>query len=195
MAIEAEKIFEKSGAILKGHFLLTSGRHSPIYWEKFRVLQFPELTQKLCQMISNHFKDQGVEVVAGPTTGGVILAFEVARQLGVRSIFAERVNEKERDFLRGFSLKAGERVLIVDDVLTTGKSINEVMAAVKKKNANIIGIGVLVDRSEEEIDFGVPLFSCHRSETVTYTPENCPLCAAKIPLLKPGSSQNSPSQG
>lgn len=195
MAIDAEKIIEKSGAILKGHFLLTSGRHSPIYWEKFRVLQFPELTQKLCQMISNHFKAQGVEVVAGPTTGGTILAFEVARQLGVRSIFAERVNEKERDFKRGFSLKAGERVLIVDDVLTTGKSINEVMAAVKKKNANIIGIGVLVDRSEEEIDFGVPLFSCHRSETVTYTPENCPLCAAKIPLLKPGSSQNSPSQG
>jgi len=190
MAIDAEQIFEKSGAILKGHFLLTSGLHSPIYWEKFRVLQFPELTQKLCQMISNHFKDQGVELVAGPTTGGIILAFEVARQLGVRSIFAERVNEKERDFLRGFSLKTGERVLIVDDVLTTGKSINEVMAAVKKKKANIIGIGVLVDRSEEELDFGVPLFSCLRSETVTYTPENCPLCAAKIPLLKPGSSQS-----
>jgi len=191
MATEAEKIFEKCGAILKGHFLLTSGLHSPIYWEKFQVLQFPHYTQKLCQMISNHFKNQGVEVVAGPTTGGIILAFEVARELGARSIFAERTSEKERDFTRGFTLKPGERVLVVDDVLTTGKSINEVMAALKKKGATIIGIGVLVDRSEEEMGFGVPLFSCHRSVTKTYSPSDCPLCAEKMPLLKPGSSPQS----
>ena len=195
MEIKAEEIFEKCGAILKGHFLLTSGLHSPIYWEKFRVLEFPNYTQQLCQLISSHFRSCGVEAVAGPTTGGIILAFEVARQLGVRSIFAERINENERAFRRGFSLKAGEGVLIVDDVLTTGKSIQEVISAVKKYGANIIGIGVLVDRSEEEIDFGVPLFSCHRSKTKTYTPKECPLCAAKIPLVKPGSSQSPTDRG
>ena len=182
----AEEIFEKSGAILKGHFLLTSGLHSPIYWEKFRVLQFPSYTEQLCRMIADHFKKQRIQVVAGPTTGGIILAFEVARQLGVRSIFAEKEGTTERAFRRGFSIAPGERTLIVDDVLTTGGSIREVMAAVAKQGGTIIGIGVLVDRSEQEVSFGVPFFSCHRSITQTYSPSDCPLCADQIPLVKPG---------
>jgi orotate phosphoribosyltransferase len=182
-----EAIFEKAGAILKGHFLLTSGRHSPVYWEKFKVLQYPNYTQQLCRLIAEHFGKQEIQVVAGPTTGGIILAFEVARQLGVRGIFAEKEGEKERAFRRGFGIDPGERILIVDDILTTGSSIREVMAAVKKAKGVIIGIGVLVDRSEHGIDFGVPLFSCHRAvPPPTYPPENCPLCAAKIPLVKPG---------
>jgi len=184
-----EEIFQKSGAILKGHFLLTSGLHTPIYWEKFRVLQFPNYTEQLCRMIATHFLEQGIQVVAGPTTGGIILAFEVARQLGVRGIFAEKEGATERAFGRGFSIDSGERVLIVDDILTTGSSIREVMAAVNKQGGIVIGIGVLVDRSEQRIDFGVPLFSCHRSITPTYTPQDCPLCAAQIPLVKPGSNQ------
>lgn len=187
--MEVEEIFQKSGAILKGHFLLASGLHSPIYWEKFRVLQFPHYTEQLCRKISAHFQKQDIQVVAGPTTGGIILAFEVARQLGVRGIFAEKEGQ-ERTFRRGFSINAGERVLIVDDILTTGSSIHEVMAAVTKQGGIIIGIGVLVDRAEQEIEFGVPLFSCYRSITPTYTPQDCPLCAARIPLVKPGSSQN-----
>ena len=126
-------------------------------------------------------------MVAGPTTGGIILAFEVARQLGVRGIFAEKEGQ-ERVFRRGFSISPGERVLIVDDILTTGKSVGEVLNAVAKQGGIVIGIGVLVDRSEREIDFGVPLFSCHRAATVTYSPSDCPLCAAQIPLVKPGSS-------
>jgi len=138
-------------------------------------------------MISNHFASQKVQVVAGPTTGGIILAFEVARQLGVRGIFAEKEGE-ERVFRRGFNISPGERVLIVDDVLTTGKSVHEVVAAVTKQGGKVIGIGVLVDRSEQEIDFGVPLFSCLRAATITYKPSDCPMCAAKIPLVKPGSS-------
>ena len=186
----AEEIFQKSGAILKGHFLLASGLHSPIYWEKFRVLQFPNYTEQLCRMITTHFLRQGIQVVAGPTTGGIILAFEVARQLGVRGIFAEKEGTTERAFRRGFSINSGERVLIVDDILTTGNSIREVMTAVNKRGGIIIGIGALVDRSEQRIDFGVPLFSCHRAITPTYTPQDCPLCAAQIPLVKPGSSQN-----
>ena len=169
--------------------MLASGRHSPIYWEKFCVLQFPNYTEQLCRMIATHFQKQGIQVVAGPTTGGIILAFEVARQLGVRGIFAEKEGA-ERAFRRGFNISPGERVLIVDDILTTGSSIREVMAAVSKLGGKLTGIGVLVDRSEQEPDFGMPLFSCHRALTPTYTPEDCPLCAAKIPLVKPGGSQN-----
>jgi orotate phosphoribosyltransferase len=181
-----EQIFEKSGAVLKGHFLLTSGRHSPVYWEKFKVLQYPDYTQQLCRLIADHFSKQKIQVVAGPTTGGIILAFEVARQLRVRGIFAEKAGEKERAFKRGFGIESGERVLIVDDILTTGGSIREVMAAATKQSGIIIGIGVLVDRSEQKMDFGVPLFSCHRAETITYSPQDCPLCKAKIPLVRPG---------
>ncbi len=188
MAGRTEDIFQKSGALLKGHFLLTSGLHSPAYWEKFRILQFPGYTEQLCRMIADHFRRENVQVVAGPTTGGIILAFEVARQLGVRGIFAEKEDE-ERSFRRGFSIDPGERVLIVDDILTTGSSIHEVIAAVNKLDGNIVGIGVLVDRSGQAPDFGFPLFSCHRAATVTYRPEECPLCAAGVPLVKPGSSQ------
>jgi len=187
-----EEIFEKAGAVLKGHFLLASGRHSPVYWEKFQVLQFPRYTEQLCGLIARHFGDKEIAVVAGPTTGGIILAHETARQMGVRSIFAEKESSGERSFRRGFNLNPGERVLIVDDILTTGGSINEVLAAVNKLGGEVAGIGVLVDRSEQQIDFGAPLFSCLRSQTITYTPDNCPLCAARIPLVKPGSSQNKP---
>ena len=188
-----EEIFRKSGAILKGHFLLASGLHSPIYWEKFRVLQFPNYTQQLCHLIASHFNQQKIQVVAGPTTGGIILAFEVARQLGVRGIFAEKKGDA-RAFKRGFSINPGERVLIVDDILTTGKSIREVMAAVAEQGGIVVGIGVLVDRSEQELDFGVPLFSCLRSVTPAYAPQDCPLCADGIPLVKPGGSQEPPDQ-
>jgi len=186
LAKNVEDIFRKSGAVLEGHFLLTSGLHSPVYWEKFKVLQFPGYTEQLCQMIANHFRKQKIQVVAGPTTGGIILAFEVARQLGVRGIFAEKEGEEERAFRRGFTINPGERVLVVDDILTTGSSIRQVMAAVKRLGGILVGIGVLVDRSEQGIEFGVPLFSCLRSVTVTYPPQNCPLCAAKIPLVRPG---------
>jgi orotate phosphoribosyltransferase len=174
--------------VLEGHFLLTSGRHSPVYWEKFKVLQFPDYTAQLCGMIADHFSKQQIQLVAGPTTGGIILAFEVARQLGVRGIFAEKTGEKERAFRRGFTVNPGERVLVVDDILTSGGSIREVMAAVAGLGGKTIGVGVLVDRSEQKIDFGVPLFSCLRSATITYSPSDCPLCAAKVPLTRPGGS-------
>jgi orotate phosphoribosyltransferase len=189
MSLTAEQLFENSGAVLKGHFLLTSGLHSPIYWEKFQVLQYPEYTQKLCCQIGEHFRDRDIQVVAGPTTGGVILAFETARQLGVRGIFAEKKEgSAERVFKRGFTIAHGERVLLVDDILTTGGSVYEMIAAVNQLHGNIVGIGVLVDRSDKPLSFGIPFFSCIRSATVTYKPEECPLCAAHIPLVKRGSS-------
>jgi orotate phosphoribosyltransferase len=190
MTDTVEAMFEKSGALLKGHFLLTSGLHSPVYWEKALVIQYPEYTEKLCRMIADHYRSAGVQVVAGPTTPGIILSYEVARQLGVRGIFAERDESGGgRVFRRGFHIAPGEKVLIVDDILTTGGSINEVIAAVKKLEGHVVGVGVLVLRSAKEPDFGVPFYACHRTEVVTYQPQHCPLCARGIPLVKPGSSQ------
>jgi len=182
---EVMEIFKVTGTLKEGHFLLTSGLHSAIYWEKFRILQYPHYTEKLCRLIVQHFKEQKVELVAGPTTGGIILSFETAHQLEVRGIFAEK-EEKIRLFRRDFNIASGERVLIVDDILTTGGSIRETMNAVEKLGGMVIGIGVLVNRSAEKMDFGVPLFSCIHSPTVVYTAEECPLCAAHVPLVRPG---------
>ena len=179
------QIFRDAGALQEGHFLLTSGLHSPVYWEKFRVLQHPHATEKLCRLIAEHFKKQKVEVVAGPTTGGIILAFEVALQLGINSIFAEKEGDR-RIFRRGLALNSGARVLVVDDVLTTGGSVKEVIDAVKQLGGNVIGIGVLVDRAEQGVKFDAPLFSCIRAPATTYQPTQCPLCAAGLPLVKPG---------
>ena len=189
MTDSVQEMFEKSGAVLKGHFLLTSGRHSPVYWEKARVLQYPEYTEKLCTMIAGHFRSSNISVVAGPTTPGIILAYETARQLGIRSIFAEKGETGGRVFRRGFHINPGEPVLIVDDIFTTGGSIRDVIEAVRQHGGKVAGIGVLVDRSTGKVDFGVPFFSCHRENIETYEANNCPLCAQGIPIVKPGSSQ------
>lgn len=183
---EVEEIFRVAGAILEGHFELASGLHSATYWEKLRVLGYPHHTERLCSMIAQHFQDEGIQVVAGPALGGMIVAFEVARHLGVRSIYAERVGEG-RAFRRGFSIEPRERTLVVDDILTTGASVLELIKSVKRHGGDLVGVGVLVDRSPGGIDLGVPFFSCHQVFIPTYTPEECPLCAQGIPLTKPGS--------
>jgi orotate phosphoribosyltransferase len=185
-----EAMFEKSGALLKGHFLLTSGLHSPVYWEKALVIQYPEYTEKLCRMIADHYRKSGATVVAGPTTPGIILSYVTARHLGVRGIFAERDDSGSgRVFRRGFTIAPGEKVLVVDDVMTSGGSVNEVIAAVKKLQGQVVGVGVLVLRSSKEPDFGVPFYACHRTGVITYPASSCPLCAAGVPLVKPGSSK------
>jgi orotate phosphoribosyltransferase len=189
MTDSVEQMFEKSGALLKGHFLLASGLHSPVYWEKAKVLQYPEYTEKLCGMIADHFRDKEISVVAGPTTPGIILAYETARQLGVRGIFAEKSDNGSREFRRGFEIAPGEKVLVVDDIFTTGGSIRGVIDAVKKLGGNVIGVGVLVDRSTRKVDFGAPFFACHQTKVVTYDPVKCPLCAEGIPLIRPGSGR------
>lgn len=191
MKSEAETILREAGAVVEGHFQLTSGLHSPIYWEKFRILEQPRHTQRLCRMIVEHFRGGNVQLVAGPTTGGVIVAYEVARQLGVRSIYAERQGTA-RVFRRGFEIAPGDRVLVVDDVLTTGGSVREVTAEVERRGGRPVGLGVLIDRREEEGDLGVPLFSCLRTRVPTYKPENCPLCRQGKPLVKPGSGEVQP---
>ena len=186
MSAEAERIFREAGAILEGHFELASGLHSATYWEKFRVLQHPHLTQRLCSMIAEHFSGEGAQVVAGPTLGGVIIAFEVAKQLGVRTVVAEREGEG-RAFRRGPTIAPGERVVIVDDVMTTGTSILKVIQAVRSCSGELVGVGVLVDRSSGRVKFDVPLFSCCQVAIPTYTSEECPLCAQGVPLTRLGS--------
>jgi len=180
------EIFKKSEALLSGHFLLSSGLHSDIYFEKFQVLQYPEYVQILCKKLAEKFERDKIEVVVGPTTGGIIIAYEVAKNLKTRSIFAESEGGK-RIFKRGFQLNPGEKTLIVDDILTTGGSINEVINLVKEYKGNIIGIGVLLDRSGGKVKFDYPLKALATVQAKTYQPESCPLCKENISLVKPGS--------
>jgi len=183
---EIFEIFEKAKALLKGHFLLSSGLHSDLYFEKFQVLQHPEYVEILCQRLATLFEEEKIEVVVGPTTGGIIIAYEVAKNLKTRSIFAES-EDGGRVFKRGFSLKKSERVLIVDDILTTGKSLNEVVDLVKRYEGQIIGIGVLLDRSGRKVELGFPLKALATTEVKNYSPDECPLCKKGEPLIKPGS--------
>ncbi len=191
-----EQIFREAGAVLEGHFLLTSGRHSAAYWEKFQVLQWPQHTERLCRALADHFRSANVEVVVGPTTGGIILAYEVARQLGVRGIFVENDPDRpgHRALRRGFQVRAAERVLIVDDVLTAGTSIREVLEALAPFQPDIVGVGVLIDRSrgtsQGQADFGVPLHALLHLDIPSYAPADCPLCAEGRPLVKPGSRKS-----
>ncbi len=175
----------KAEVVLDGHFLLTSGLHSPRYLEKFRLLQHPEYTGRMCRMVAEHFKEMGVEVVAGPALGGVILAYEVARLLGARAVYAERVGDG-RGFRRGLRIEAGERTLVVDDILTTGGSVVDVIDAVRAEGGNVLGVGVLIDRSGGGVDVGAPLYTCHRVEVPTYRPEECPECGDGVALARPG---------
>lgn len=182
-----EEIFHRAGAVLEGHFQLTSGLHSPVYWEKMRVLQHPELIRKLCRPIARHFAARGVEAVAGPVVGGAIIAYEVARQLGARAVYAEKKEEKALTLRQ--DLSPGERVLIVDDVLTTGGSAQQVIAAVRGAGGEVVGVAVAVDRSPAPVELGVPLFACHRASPQVYPPSQCPLCQAKVPLQKLGGGR------
>ncbi|MEO0184490.1 MAG: orotate phosphoribosyltransferase [candidate division WOR-3 bacterium] len=180
--MQVEEILRQYRVLLEGHFVLNSGLHSKYYFEKFRILENPEATSKLCSMIADRFKNEEIEWVIGPTTGGIIIAFETARQLHCNAGFAEE-REGKRVVARGFDI-AGKNVLIVDDVLTTGKSLNETIEAVKEKNAKIIGIVVLIDRSSTPMPF--EYWSLYKREVENFKPEQCPLCKNNIPLNKPG---------
>jgi len=205
VARRTEELFRRSGALRDGHFLLKSGRHGDAYVEKFAVLSDPAATSELCSFwAAAHRRDDGsanVDLVAGPTTGGVILAFETARQLGVRSIFAEEVKTAEgattREFRRGFTIDPGERVLLVDDILTTGGSLLAMLPAVEAMGGEIIECAVLVDRSGGRQTLTspttgrvYPLRSLWQLDLPTYEAgvATCPLCAAGTPLHAPGST-------
>ena len=182
---EFEAKLAERGAVLRGHFQYASGRHGEIYVEKFRILRWPDITGELCGEIAAHFRGQP-NLVAGPTTGGILLSYETARHLGLRSIIAERKDEGEgREFKRGFEIGAGDRVLVVDDVLTTGGSIRDVIDAVRRRGADVIGAAVLFDRGLWRANLDMPLFAVERLSAPSYAAEDCPLCAERVPLDNP----------
>ncbi|MDQ2914376.1 MAG: orotate phosphoribosyltransferase [Chloroflexota bacterium] len=188
---DVERVFRESGALREGHFILASGRHSPLYLEKFQVLQHPAETERLCAALvswaSTSLRD--IDTVAGPTTGGVILAHEVARQLGVRAIYAERrENGTGREFRRGFAIRPGERVVVVDDIMTTGGSVQETLDAVRSAGGHVAGAAVLVDRSGGAADVDVPIEALWRLDIPSYAPAQCPLCAKGVPATHPGTT-------
>ena len=183
LGTEAEALLREAGALLEGHFQLASGKHSPLYIEKFRLLERPAQTEDMCRMIAEWARELAPALVAGPTTGGIIISYEVARLLGTRSIFAEKVEGGAgRIFERGFTIARGERVLVVDDVLTTGGSVQDVLAAVRGLGGEVAGVAVLVDRSGGAVDFGAPFFACLALDLPTYAAADCPPCAEGIPL-------------
>lgn len=183
---EVKDLLIQTNAIMEGHFLLTSGLHSPHYVEKFNVLQHPEYTEKLCQAMAEKFKDQNIQTVVGPVTGGILLAHETGKALGTRAIFTERENGK-MTFRRGFSLQPGERVLIVEDIVTTGGSIKEVIDVVKAHGGIPVAVSMLVDRSGGRAEFGdVPCTALLHMNVETYKPEECPLCKKGIAMTKRG---------
>ena len=187
---EVEEIFRASGALADGHFSLASGAHSRRYLEKFQVLQWPVRTERLCAAIVSAIRPLGVETVAGPTTGGIILAHEVARQMRLRAVYAERADDGHgRVFRRGFQLRRDEMVVVVDDILTSGGSVRETIDAVRAYGARVAGAAVLVDRSGHASPLGdVPLVALWRLAIPTYAPEACPQCAAGVPITKPGTT-------
>ena len=192
LASEVEQLFRDSGALLEGHFVLSSGRHAPVYLEKFQVLQWPKRTENLCAAIVERVRGLRVQTVAGPTTGGIILAHEIGRQLEARAVYAERnENGPGRVFRRGFHLASGERVLVVDDIMSTGGSVEETIAAVRRAGASVVGVAVLVDRSGGEAERrlqGIPIVALWETTLATYEPHSCPQCAAGEPTMKPGTT-------
>ncbi len=183
------EIFEKTGVLLEGHFLLTSGRHSKQYLQCAQVLQYPEYTEELCSLLIEPYKDKGIELVVGPAMGGIIIAYEAARNLGCRTVFAERENGKMA-LRRGFEVSKGEKILIVEDVITTGGSVKEVIDLTVKEGAEVVGVSSFVDRSEGKADLGKPFTSLISFNIETYSPQNCPLCEKGVPAVKPGSRKS-----
>jgi len=183
---EIMEIFEKTEALFNGHFLLTSGRHSDVYFQCAKVLQYPEYIEELCSIIADEFCDQKIDTVISPAIGGLVVGQEVARQLNKKFIFAER-EDKELKLRRGFSISEGENVLVCEDVVTTGGSVFEVIDIVKKNNANVAGVGFIVDRSNGKVDFGCKQLSSVTLDVKSYLKEDCPLCEKGIELVKPGS--------
>ena len=185
-----EELFERSGALIDGHFLLKSGVHAARYLEKFLVLQHPAYGVELCRRFAALLAEYSPTLVVGPTTGGVLLAFETARQLGaaVRAAFAEPVGTDRRALRRGWSVGPEDRVVIVDDILTSGASLAETVGAVREAGAEPLAAGVIVDRSTSPVELGLTIHAVGRIEIPSWPPSACPLCADGVPLRKPGSS-------
>lgn len=182
---------KRVGALKQGHFVLASGRHSDQYVEKFDLLRQPRATEAACRELIRLFDDIGeVDLIAGPTTGGILLAFEIGRQLGLPAAYAERAEEgsSERTFKRGTKIHPGTRVLVVDDVMTTGGSVQATLDALEKVDADVVAVALLVDRSGGQVDFGVPLVALAQFDIATWPADGIPDWLEEIPVTKPGTT-------
>lgn len=180
-------VFKEKEVMLEGHFLLTSGRHSDKYMQCAKLFQYPDVSEMICRQLAEQFADMQIDLVVGPAIGGIIMAYEMARQLGVKNIFAERENGK-MTLRRGFHVEEGTKVLVTEDVVTTGGSVKEVVALLKDMGAQVVGVGSVVDRSAGSVDFGVPFRAVLSMEVKSYEADECPICkAGEMPLVKPGS--------
>ncbi len=179
-----------AGALREGHFVLSSGRHSDQYIEKFDLFRQPKATSEVCTVIADGFRGQEIDVIVGPTTGGVILAFEVARQLNAAAAYAERSpgTDVGREFRRGTTFSPGARVLVVDDILTTGGSLRETLSALASHPVEVAGVVVLVDRSGGEANLGVPYLALATMDIATWDVADCPICERGEPVVKPGTT-------
>lgn len=184
--VSVTQLLTDAGAMLEGHFQLSSGLHSPRYLQCALALQYPELAARLGTLLADQFRHGRVDVVIAPALGGILIAHEVARSVGARAIFAERQGAA-MTLRRGFALRPGERVLAVEDVVTTGRSLGEVIALVGHAGAELIGVGAIVDRSLTPITFGAPFRALLRLPIPTYEPRECPLCQAGMAVTTPGS--------
>jgi orotate phosphoribosyltransferase len=191
LASDITAALQEVGALKEGHFLLSSGRHGDRYIEKFELLANPRATEAVCRAFAERFAAEGITVVAGPTTGGILLAFEVGRQLGVRAAYAERADKGDgRAFRRGYAPTPDDRVLVVDDILTTGGSVRDTLDALSALGVRTHAVGILVDRSGGRVDLGVPLVPLLQVDIATFAPDDCPLCRDGQPLIKPGTTLN-----
>ena len=179
-------MLKEAEVLLEGHFLLTSGRHSDKYMQCAKIFQYAKYSEPLCAELAKQYKEDNVELVIGPAIGAIQMAYEVGKQLGVKNIFAEREDGK-MTLRRGFTIEKGQRVLIVEDVVTTGGSVREVMELVNEAGGKIVGIGSIVDRTGGKIVFGVPYKSAFSMDITSYEPDDCPICKSGTPLVKPGS--------
>jgi len=186
MSVDLGALLRESGALLEGHFLLTSGRHSATYVEKFRVLERTDVLSALCTEIASFFRDHDIDLVAGPATGGMIIAFEVARQMGLSALYVESENG-QKVVRRGATVPEGAKILLVDDVLTTGRSVFEVKDTLTASGGTVAGVAVLIDRTEAPLDFGCPLFAAYRVEATSYPADEVPDWLEAIPIRKPGT--------
>ncbi|MCS7253878.1 MAG: orotate phosphoribosyltransferase [Armatimonadota bacterium] len=190
---DVEAILRSCGAFLDGHFVLSSGMHSAHYIEKFRVLERPDITAALCAEFVRRFCNEGIDVVLGAAVGGIILAYETARQLGCKAMFTEREGGLMK-LRRGFAIHVGMNVLVVEDIVTTGSSLKEVISVAKSHGANIVGAAVIVDRGKEPLQLDVRFEALLRLPLDAYEPNECPLCKLGIPLQVPGSRHLSGQQ-
>ena len=180
------ELFRKTGALLEGHFKLSSGLHSTVYLQCALVLQFPDHAEAFGRALAEKFQGQGIQLVASPAIGGIVIGHEVARALGARFIWTER-DAGEMTLRRGFRVAAGEKTLIVEDVITTGGSTRDTMEAVRKAGADIVGAASIIDRSGGSADVGVPLTSLASLTVLSVEPSVCDACKLGEPIVKPGS--------